>query len=157
MGVVSLSAFGGQYAWPRVDPGHSQRPLSGGCPLLGRPPLGGSKCTIHMVRSIGGIAFVRCTEVVRFSESPLLEVSLYIICGGVCGCVNTLLNSIYLHVCVCVCICVCVCACVCMWGDTCMCLFVFVFVLMCVWEWGRDTCTCICRGQTKGDEGCQNV
>ena len=30
-----------------------------------------------MVRSIGDRAFVRCTEVVRFSESPLLEVSLY--------------------------------------------------------------------------------
>ena len=35
------------------------------------------KCTIYMVRSIGGRGFVRCTEVVRFSESPLLEVSLY--------------------------------------------------------------------------------
>ena len=35
-------------------------------------------CTIYMVRSIGGTGFVRCREVVRFSESPLLEVSLYI-------------------------------------------------------------------------------
>ena len=77
MGVVSLSAFGGQYVLAKVDPGRSQCPLSGGCPLLGRPLLGGSKCTIYMVRSIGGRAFVRCTEVVRFSESPLLEVSLY--------------------------------------------------------------------------------
>ena len=25
----------------------------------------------------GGMVFVRCTEVVRLSESPLLEVSLY--------------------------------------------------------------------------------
>ena len=79
MGVVSLSAFGGQYVLAKVDPGRSQCPLSGGCPLLGRPLLGGSKCTIYMVRSIGGRAFVRCTEVVRFSESPLLEVSLYIV------------------------------------------------------------------------------
>ena len=32
-----------------------------------------------MVRSIGGMAFGRCLEVVRYSESPLLEVSLYIV------------------------------------------------------------------------------
>ena len=31
---------------------------------------------ISIGRAIGGMAFVRCTEVVRFSESPLLEVSL---------------------------------------------------------------------------------
>ena len=30
-----------------------------------------------MGRAIGGMEFVRCTEVVRLSESPLLEVSLY--------------------------------------------------------------------------------
>ena len=30
-----------------------------------------------MARSIGGTGFVRCTGVVRYSESPLLEVSLY--------------------------------------------------------------------------------
>ena len=28
-------------------------------------------------KAIGGMEFVRCTEVVRLSESPLLEVSLY--------------------------------------------------------------------------------
>ena len=30
-----------------------------------------------MVKSIGGKLAVRCTEVVRFSEGPLLEVLLY--------------------------------------------------------------------------------
>ena len=30
-----------------------------------------------MGRAIGGMGFVRCTEVVRLSEGPLLEVSLY--------------------------------------------------------------------------------
>ena len=38
--------------------------------------LGGSKCTISIGRAIGGMKFVCCTEVVRLSESPLLEVSL---------------------------------------------------------------------------------
>ena len=54
--------------------GHAGCPLSGveRCPLLG-----GSKCTISIGRAIGGMEFVRCTKVVRFSESPLLEVSLY--------------------------------------------------------------------------------
>ena len=54
--------------------GHAGCPLSGveRCPLLG-----GSKCTISIGRAIGGMEFVRCTEVVRLSESPLLEVSLY--------------------------------------------------------------------------------
>ena len=41
------------------------------------PLLGGSKCTSSMGKSIGGVRFVRCKEVVRFSESPLLEVLLY--------------------------------------------------------------------------------
>ena len=41
------------------------------------PLLGGSKCTSSTRKSIGGVRFVRCTEVVRFSESPLLEVLLY--------------------------------------------------------------------------------
>ena len=45
--------------------------------------LGGSKCTISMGRAIGGMEFVRCTEVVRPLESPLLEVSLYIQLGSV--------------------------------------------------------------------------
>ena len=51
-----------------------------GCLLPGVercPLLGGSKCTISMGKAIGGMEFVRCTEVVRLSESPLLEVSLY--------------------------------------------------------------------------------
>ena len=51
-----------------------------GCPLSGVercPLLGGSKCTVSIGRAIGGMEFVRCTEVVRLSESPLLEVSLY--------------------------------------------------------------------------------
>ena len=50
-----------------------------GCPLsrVERCPLlGGSKCTISIGRAIGGMKFVRCTEVVCLSESPLLEVSL---------------------------------------------------------------------------------
>ena len=53
-----------------------------GCPLSGverYPLLGGSKCTISIGRAIGGMEFVRCTEVIRLSESPLLEVSLYIV------------------------------------------------------------------------------
>ena len=32
-----------------------------------------------MVSSIGGMGLVHCMEVVRFSESPLLEVSLYFV------------------------------------------------------------------------------
>ena len=56
--------------------GHSGCLLSGveRCPLLG-----GSKCTISIGRAIGDMEFVRCTEVVCLLESPLLEVSLYII------------------------------------------------------------------------------
>ena len=49
------------------------------CPLFGVercPLLGGSKCISSMVKSIGGKWAVRSTEVVRFSEGPLLEVSL---------------------------------------------------------------------------------
>ena len=43
------------------------------------PFLGGSKCTSSMGKSIGGgVRFVRCTKVVRFLESPLMEVLLYI-------------------------------------------------------------------------------
>ena len=50
------------------------------CPLFGVercPLLGCSKCISSMVKSIGGKWAVRSTEVVRFSEGPLLEVSLY--------------------------------------------------------------------------------
>ena len=32
----------------------------------------------YIGRAIGGMEFVHCTEVVRLSESPLLDVSLYI-------------------------------------------------------------------------------
>ena len=40
--------------------------------------LGGSKCISSMVKkSIGGKWAVRCTDVVRFLEGPLLEVLLY--------------------------------------------------------------------------------
>ena len=39
--------------------------------------LGGSKCTVSIGKSIGGMSSVRCIEVVRFSEGPLLEVLLY--------------------------------------------------------------------------------
>ena len=54
--------------------GHAGCPLSGveRCPLLR-----GSECTISIGTAIGGMEFVRCTEIVRLSESPLLEVSLY--------------------------------------------------------------------------------
>ena len=48
--------------------GKKEKEEKRGCPLLG-----GSKCTTYMVRSIGGHGI---KEVVRFSESPLLEVSL---------------------------------------------------------------------------------
>ena len=73
--MVLPSAVGGQYVLTKANSGRGQCPLFRveKCPLLG-----GSKCTIYMVRSIGGTGFVRCTEVVRFSEGPLLEVSLYI-------------------------------------------------------------------------------
>ena len=55
-------------------------PLGGraGCPLSGVERCGGSKCTISMGRAIGGMEFVRCAVIFRLSESPLLEVSLYI-------------------------------------------------------------------------------
>ena len=41
--------------------------------------LGDSKCTISIGGAIGGMKFVRCSEVVCFSEGSLLEVSLYIL------------------------------------------------------------------------------
>ena len=45
------------------------------------PELGGVhsrrfKCTVSIGKSIGGMSFVCCIEVVRFSEGPLLEVLL---------------------------------------------------------------------------------
>ena len=69
----SLSALGGYFVQIAVLWGHAGCPLSGveRCPLLG-----GSKCTVSIGRAIGGMDFVRCKEVVRYSESPLLEVSL---------------------------------------------------------------------------------
>ena len=48
------------------------------CPLFRVercPFLGGSKCICSVVKSIGCKCAVRCTEVVRFSEGPLLDVS----------------------------------------------------------------------------------
>ena len=73
--VVLVSVcFGGYFVQIAVLWGHAGCPLSGveRCPLLG-----GFKCTISIGRTIGGMEFVRCTEVARLSESPLLEVSLY--------------------------------------------------------------------------------
>ena len=74
--VWSLSTFGGYFVQTDVLWGHAGCPLSGveRCPLLG-----GSKCTISTGRAIGGMDFVRCTEVVCLSESLLLEVSLYLL------------------------------------------------------------------------------
>ena len=68
-----LSAFRGYFVQIAVLWGRAGCPLSGieRCPLLGD-----SECTISMGRAIGDTEFVRCTEVVRLSESPLLEVSL---------------------------------------------------------------------------------
>ena len=68
----SLSAFGGYFVQIAVLWGHAGYLLSRveRCLLLA-----GSKCTISIGRAIGGMEFVRCTEVVRLSESPL-EVSL---------------------------------------------------------------------------------
>ena len=56
--------------------GHAGCLLSGveRCPLLGV-----SKCTISIGRAIGNMEFVRYAEVVCLSESPLLEVSLYVV------------------------------------------------------------------------------
>ena len=74
LAVWPLSAFRGYFVQIAVLWGRA------GCPLSGverYPLLGGSKCTISMGRAIGGMKFVRRTEVVRLSESPLLEVSLY--------------------------------------------------------------------------------
>ena len=70
----SPSTFGGYFVQIAVLWGHA------GCLLCGVekcPLLGGSRCTISIGRAIGGMEFVRCTEVVRLSESPLLDVSLY--------------------------------------------------------------------------------
>ena len=54
--------------------GRGQCSLSG----VGRcPPLGGFLSTSSMGMLIGGTKLVRCREVVRFSEGPLLEVLLY--------------------------------------------------------------------------------
>ena len=47
------------------------------CPELGGVRSQRFKCTVSMGKSIGGMSFVRCIEVVRFSEGPLLEVLLY--------------------------------------------------------------------------------
>ena len=76
--AVLASAFGGYFLQIAVLWGRAGCPLSRveRCPLLG-----GSKCIICMGRAIEGMECVRCTEVVRLSESPLLEVSLYTIRG----------------------------------------------------------------------------
>ena len=73
LAVWSLSAFGGYFVQIAVLRGYAGCPLSRveRCPLLG-----GSKCTVSIGRAIGGMEFVCSTEVVRLSESPLLEVSL---------------------------------------------------------------------------------
>ena len=69
----SPSALRGHLLQAAIVWGHAGCPLSGveKCPLLR-----GSKCTISIGRAIRGMGFVRCTEVVHFLESPLLEVSL---------------------------------------------------------------------------------
>ena len=69
----SPSTFEDYFVQIAVLWGHTGRPLSRveRCPLLG-----GSNCTISMGRAIGGMEFVRYTEVVSLSEHPLLEVSL---------------------------------------------------------------------------------
>ena len=69
----SPSTFEGYFVQIAVLWGYAGRPLSRveRCPLLS-----GSNCTISMGRAIGGMEFVRYTEVVGLSERPLLEVSL---------------------------------------------------------------------------------
>ena len=49
------------------------------CPELGGVRFRKFKCTVSIGKSIGGMSSVRCIEVVRFSEGPLLEVLLYCI------------------------------------------------------------------------------
>ena len=74
LAVLVSIRFGGYFVQIAVLWGYA------GCPLSGverGPLLGGSKCTISIGRAIGGIQFVHCTEIVRLSESLLLEVSLY--------------------------------------------------------------------------------
>ena len=75
-GFWSPSAFGGYFVQIAVLWGYAGCLLSKveRCPLLG-----GSKCTISIGRAIRGMEFVCCTKVICLSESPLLEVSLYII------------------------------------------------------------------------------
>ena len=49
------------------------------CPeVRGCPYLGGCKYTTHTEIAVGATACVRCKEVVRISECPLIEVLLYI-------------------------------------------------------------------------------
>ena len=74
MGSVSLSALRVKFVQAKVSLGHGRCPLFGveRCPLLG-----GSECISVIVKSIRGKCFVRCIEVVRFSEGPQIEVSLY--------------------------------------------------------------------------------
>ena len=54
---------------------------SHGSSNLVRLPLGGYLCVSTTVISICNSAFVRCREVVRFSEGPLWEVRLYTCVG----------------------------------------------------------------------------
>ena len=76
MGVVSPSILAisrRSSVFAEVSRGRGQCPLFG----VGRcPPLGGFLSTSSTVMSIGGTKLVRCREVVRFSEGPLLEVLL---------------------------------------------------------------------------------
>ena len=74
VGVVSLSVLRGDFVLTKVRLGLISVVVSGveGCPLIG-----GSKCIGSMVKSIGGQEICPLTEVVRFSEGPLLEVLLY--------------------------------------------------------------------------------
>ena len=75
VGVAScLSVLGGNFVQPLAFwSEHFVR-----CPeYRGCPYLGGLKYTIYMDIAVGATACVRYLEVVRFSESPLIEVLLY--------------------------------------------------------------------------------
>ena len=72
--VSCLSALGGNFytAAGILERSFVRCPEYRGCPYFG-----GWNYTIYMEITVGATACVRCTEVVRISECPLLEVLLY--------------------------------------------------------------------------------
>ena len=66
------SAFRGSFVLTKVSLGHDcMCPLYGGLSAFRGPFLGGCLSISTTLKSIGGNKFVRCMEVVHFSESSL--------------------------------------------------------------------------------------